>query len=79
MKDTTLGIRDKRGFWRPNKKLDYGPFLVWPFRVWVFLKWLLGYPGFILPWNLFYICLTIFVWVYLTPSIETLKTFKIDP
>ena len=32
-----LGIRDKKGFWRPNKKLDYGPVLVWPFKVWTFL------------------------------------------
>ena len=49
MKDTALGTRDKRGFWRPSKKLNYGPFLVWPFRVWFFLIWLLGYPVFILP------------------------------
>ena len=78
IKDTSVGVRDKRGFWRPNKKIDYGPVLVWPFRVWVFLKWLLGYPGFILPWNLLYICITIFAWMYLTPSIETMKTLSID-
>ena len=51
MDESALGNRDKRGFWRPNKKLNYGPVLVWPFKVWVFLKWLFGYPGFIFPWN----------------------------
>ena len=78
IKDVNSGIRDKRGFWRPKKKLSYGPVLVWPFQPLVFLKWLLGYPGFIFPWNLFYICLTIFVWMFLTPSVETMKTLSID-
>ena len=47
IKDTDLGKRDKRGYWRPNKKLTYGPVLVWPFRPIAFLKWLFLYPGFI--------------------------------
>ena len=78
IKDASVGVRDKRGFWRPNKKINYGPVLVWPFRLFAFLKWLFGYPGFIFPWNLFYICLAIFVWMYLTPSIETMQTLSID-
>ena len=78
IRDTSAGIRDKKGFWRPNKKLNYGPVLVWPFRPFIFLKWLLGYPGFLFPWNLFYICLTIFVWIYLTPSVETMQTLSIN-
>ena len=78
IKDTDSGHRDKRGYWRPNKKLNYGPFLVWPFRTLVFLKWLFGYPGFIFPWNFFYITLALFVWFFLTPSVETMKTLSID-
>ena len=68
--------RDKRGFWRPNKKLNYGPVLVWPFKVWVFLKWLFGYPGFIFPWNAGYVAITVIAWFYLTPSIEYNKFSK---
>ena len=78
IKDIDSGNRDKRGYWRPNKKLNYGPFLVWPFRVLVFLKWLFGYPGFIFPWNILYVTLTLFVWFFLTPSIETMKIYSID-
>ena len=59
MDESALGNRDKRGFWRPNKKLNYGPVLVWPFKVWVFLKWLFGYPGFIFPWNAGYVAITV--------------------
>ena len=78
MDESTLGTRDKRGFWRPNTKLNYGPVLVWPFKVWIFLKWLFGYPGYIFPWNLLYIGITLIAWFYLTPSIETMKTLSID-
>ena len=78
MDESALGNRDKRGFWRPNKKLNYGPVLVWPFKVWVFLKWLFGYPGFIFPWNAGYVAITVIAWFYLTPSIETMSTLSID-
>ena len=78
IKDIDSGTRDKRGYWRPNNKLNYGPFLVWPFRPLVFLKWLFGYPGYIFPWNILYLILTIFVWMFLTPSVEVMKTYSLD-
>jgi sterol desaturase/sphingolipid hydroxylase (fatty acid hydroxylase superfamily) len=39
------------------------------------LKWVFGYPGFFLPWGLFYMAVPALTWVYLTPSLETMKTF----
>jgi LacI family transcriptional regulator len=53
MDDSLFGTRDKRGNWKPKKRLDYPPVFTWPFSPVQFLKWFLGYPGYILPWNLF--------------------------
>ena len=78
VQDIQAGTRDRRGYWRPFEKLDYVPVIVWPFRVFAFLKWLVWHPGFICPWNLLCICLTIFVWTYVTPSIESMITLSMD-
>ena len=42
-----------------------------------FLKWLLGYPGYLWPWNLVYVALAVATWKFLTPSLETMQTFAI--
>ena len=30
MKDTDLGTRDKRGFWKPKELINYGPLFSFP-------------------------------------------------
>src|SRR5262245_34978650 len=52
--DALYGTRDKRGDWKPSKLIQYPPVFVWPAQPMKFVKWLFGYPGFILPWNLLY-------------------------
>ena len=42
--DTDLGLRDKRGFWKPNEIIKYSPLLKFPIRFYrvhknVLLKW----------------------------------------
>ena len=69
------GRRNKRGDWAPAEPLSYAPILEWPPRPAAFLKWVFGYPGFFLPWGVFYMVVPIFVWLYLTPSLETMQTF----
>src|SRR5262245_44544362 len=54
MDDTIYGTRDKRGHWKPLRLVDYGPLFVWPAKPLALLEWFFGYPGYILPWNLFY-------------------------
>ena len=78
IKDTKVGSRDKRGYWWPNKKLSYGPVVIWPPQPKAFLRWLLFYPGYIFPWNFLYTVLAVLVWIYATPSVETMKTFSMD-
>jgi sterol desaturase/sphingolipid hydroxylase (fatty acid hydroxylase superfamily) len=74
--DTLYGTRDKRGDWKPNKLIEYPPVFVWPAQPARFVKWLFGYPGYILPWNLAYALFGVVLWLYLTPSMETMKTFS---
>jgi sterol desaturase/sphingolipid hydroxylase (fatty acid hydroxylase superfamily) len=77
MNDALYGESDRRGGWRPFNRIIYPPVFVWPAQPLKFLHWLINYPGFILPWNLFYVVLSVVLWVYLTPSMETMKAFSI--
>jgi sterol desaturase/sphingolipid hydroxylase (fatty acid hydroxylase superfamily) len=76
MDDALYGTRDKRGDWKPLELIQYPPVFVWPARPVKFAAWLLGYPGYILPWNLFYAAVAALLWFGLTPSLETMKTFS---
>jgi sterol desaturase/sphingolipid hydroxylase (fatty acid hydroxylase superfamily) len=53
----------------------YPEVFVWPVRPLAILRWLFAYPGYILPWNLFYAAVAVGVWLYLTPSALTMQTF----
>ena len=76
--DSRFGKEDSRGNWAPNERITYGPAFSWPPRPLLLLKWFFGFPGYLLPWNLFYAVAAILIWLYLTPSLETLKTFSAD-
>ena len=73
MDEALYGTRDKRGDWKPNTPSEYPPVFVWPARPVAFLKWLFGYPGYILPWNLFYGLLSVAMWAWLTPAMATME------
>jgi sterol desaturase/sphingolipid hydroxylase (fatty acid hydroxylase superfamily) len=75
MNDADYGTRDRRGSWKPASLIEYPPVFVWPAQPMGFLKWLFGYPGYILPWNLFYALLAVFLWIYLAPPLDTMRTF----
>ena len=72
MDDTAFGKRDKAGHWRPSKILNYPEVFVWPSKPIEILKWI---PSYLLPWNAAYAVIGIVLWVYLTPSLETMKSF----
>lgn len=72
MDDTAFGKRDKAGHWRPSKLLSYPEVFVWPSKPIEILKWI---PSYLLPWNALYAAIGIVLWVYLTPSLETMKSF----
>lgn len=75
MDDAVYGSRNARGEWAPFRRIEYPKVFVWPARPRAFLRWLFGNPGYILPWNLLYALMAAVVWLYLTPSLETTRTF----
>jgi sterol desaturase/sphingolipid hydroxylase (fatty acid hydroxylase superfamily) len=72
MDDLQFGIRNKRGDWAPKDRLKIAPLFVFPPQPLNFLKWL---PGYFLPWNVLFMALGALMWFFLTPDVETLKSF----
>ena len=77
MDDAKYGVEDSRGYWTPKEPVSYGPFFDWPPRPRALLKWFFGFPGYLLPWNLLYAVAAVLIWLYLTPSLESMRTFAI--
>jgi sterol desaturase/sphingolipid hydroxylase (fatty acid hydroxylase superfamily) len=77
MDETAFGTDDGRGNWAPKSPISYGPAFAWPPRPRALLKWLFGFPGYFLPWNLLYAVAAVLIWMFLTPSLETMKEFSI--
>ena len=75
MDDAAYGARDRRGDWKPFRHVEYPAVFVWPAQPLAVLRWLFGYPGYILPWNLLYAAIAVAVWLYLTPPVQAMQTF----
>ena len=75
--DLRFGTEDKRGNWTPSKPISYGPAFAWPPQPQTFVKWFFGFPGYLLPWNVLYAALALFIWFYLTPPLENFATLTL--
>ncbi|PPR45506.1 MAG: hypothetical protein CFH16_00235 [Alphaproteobacteria bacterium MarineAlpha5_Bin6] len=69
-------IIDDKGNWRPAKKLEFDPIFVWPPRPIQFLKYLFSFPGYIWPWNIFYIAIAVIIYLFFQPAISECKNFS---
>lgn len=78
MDESKFGNEDGRGNWSPNDPISYGPTFEWPTRPLAILKWFFGFPGYFLPWNLLYAIAAVLIWLFLTPSLETMETFSLN-
>lgn len=78
MDDSKLGKRNKRDDWSPHKPVVYPPLFVWPPKPLALVKWFAGLPGYLFPWTVFYIAVSVLTYAFLTPSAETMKTFSWD-
>ena len=76
--DSKFGTRDKRGDWKPFKLSGPAPIFQWPLNPLKILKWLFGIQGYILPWTFFYGTIAIILWLFFTPSMDTMKTFHYE-
>ena len=78
MSEAKYGSEDTRGHWVPDKPISYGPAFAWPPQPKALVKWFFGFPGYLLPWNVPYALLAVFIWVYLTPAIEHFQTLSLS-
>src|SRR2546430_722744 len=76
MDDSAFGKEDFRGNWAPENPVSYGPAFDWPPHPRSLLKWFFGFPGYFLPWNVLYAVAAILIWEFLTPPLETLRSFS---
>jgi len=78
MSEGRYGTEDSRGNWVPDKPISYGPAFAWPPQPKALVKWFFGFPGYLLPWNVPYALLAIFIWVYLTPDLAHFQTMSLS-
>ena len=78
MSESQFGREDARGNWVPDRPISYGPAFAWPPKPKALVKWFFGFPGYLLPWNIPYALLAIFIWVYLTPPLEHFQTLSLS-
>lgn len=65
-----------RGEWRPPYPVHYAPLCDWPPRPLALLKWLLGYPGYLWPWNTLYLLIALATWFWLQPPLSRCSSFE---
>lgn len=73
--DAAYGTRDKRGNWTPSARVEYPQVVVWPPQPIALVRWLVGFPGHILPWNLLYAAIAVLCWEIATPSLTAMREF----
>lgn len=71
MDEQRFGTRNKRGDYTPNAPLTGAPLFRWPVQPLKLIRWL---PLYFLPWNAFFFALAAALWLWATPSRETLAT-----
>ena len=77
MADTTLDARDEHGNWGPTYLEQMPAPMVWPPRALGTLKWLFGWPGYLWPWNAWFLGIALVTWFFLTPTLATMQTFEV--
>ena len=70
MSEADFGKRDDKGHYRPAKRVGYPPVFVWPVQPLRALRWVFALPGYVLPWNLFYVAVGLLAWFVLSPPLE---------
>lgn len=71
--------RDERGFWQPARGTARpNPLFDWPPKPVEVFRWLLGFPGYLFPWNVIYMAIATLTWLYLQPSLSRCVEFRAD-
>ncbi len=77
MDESAFGVRNAKGEWTPNRRINYGPLFAWPTNPARIAKWIVGLPGYLLPWNAVYLLISLAAWWVATPSLSSMSSFKV--
>ena len=77
LNDSDFGTRDKRGHWKPFGTISINPPKDIFFNPIKFLKYFFKFPGIFFPWTFVFAAITVATYLFLTPSLEKMKTFEI--
>jgi sterol desaturase/sphingolipid hydroxylase (fatty acid hydroxylase superfamily) len=72
--EATLGTRDAKGHWVPDRRNDFGPLFAWPTRPLAIARWFVR--SYLLSWQLVYFGVAAAVWFVATPNVETMATLR---
>jgi sterol desaturase/sphingolipid hydroxylase (fatty acid hydroxylase superfamily) len=76
MDESSFGTRSAKGEWTPSRRFDFGPLFAWPTRPDRILRWVISFPGYLLPWNALYFVTALVAWWVATPSLATMRSFE---
>ncbi len=77
MTDASSELRNLDSDWTPAIPIALAPINHWPPRPLLVLKWFSGFPGYLWPYNAFWLGVTLVTWAYLTPELAAMKSFEI--
>ena len=76
LNESDFGVRDKKGYWRPFRKVFPQPLYIAPFKPIKFFKWIFGWNGYLFPWKIIWLLIAMICWFYLTPSLSQIKHWR---
>ncbi len=76
MTDTASTQRDERGDWRPANPVVLAPINNWPPNPKAITQWLFGWPGYLWPYNAFWLLMAVVTWAFLTPSLQAMQSIE---
>ena len=68
--------RSAAGEWRPQEPIKLAPINDWPPAPARLAKWAFGFPGFLWPYNAFWLAITLITWMWLTPELAAMQTVE---
>lgn len=77
MTDTARIKYADTGGWVPPERVIPPPIFAWPPRPLGFLKYLFGMPGYLFPWNVFYVGTAALLWFYAMPDLASMQALEV--
>ena len=78
MADTSNSARDARGEWRPGEPIQSPPISTWRLKLAAVVRWMVAWPGYLWPFNAFWLMVATATWFFLTPELSAMQTLEWD-